>query len=185
MKKTDWRQPCSVDGCEAIAISLRLCGSHYWRFRKYGDPLGGKHRTECESQGCERRHWAKGRCKSHYDYMRRGLDPDSPIRPRGNGGKGYLRKDGYRLVRSIGHPNGRTNGDILEHVLVMSQKLGRPLKNNERVHHINGVRDDNRPENLELWVVSQPSGQRVTDMLRFCREFLEEYESDVELWPDD
>lgn len=52
----------------------------------------------------------------------------------------------------------------LEHRHVMEQKLNRPLRRCESVHHINGIRDDNRPDNLELWGRYQPTGVRAKDV---------------------
>lgn len=58
----------------------------------------------------------------------------------------------------------------------MSQILDRPLLRHEQVHHRNGVRADNRPENLELWSHQQPPGQRVEDKVTWAKELLALYE---------
>jgi hypothetical protein len=62
------------------------------------------------------------------------------------------------------------------HVVVMVEVLGRPLQPGEEVHHLNGHRSDNRPENLELWTKSQPKGQRARDLLAWAREVVARYE---------
>lgn len=69
----------------------------------------------------------------------------------------YVTKTGYVMVKV----DGKT---IPEHRVVMEQKLGRPLRRGESVHHINGHRDDNRPENLELWLAHPRYGVRARDL---------------------
>ena len=81
-----------------------------------------------------------------------------PRRPRGqplgkhlpSGGR-TTDPDGYVLLKANGHPQANSGGYVREHRLVMERTLGRYLLPEEVVHHINGLKDDNRPENLQLY----------------------------------
>lgn len=84
-------------------------------------------------------------------------------------------KAGYIVIRVPEHPRAVNTTYVFEHILVMEDLLGRYLRPEETVHHRNGVKDDNRPENLELWTRPQPSGIRATDAVAWAREILRRY----------
>jgi hypothetical protein len=80
------------------------------------------------------------------------------------------------MVHAPGHPRAKSSPYVFERILVAEDILGRYLLPDETVHHRNGVRDDNRPENLELWTRPQPSGIRVSDAVTWARQILNRYD---------
>lgn len=112
----------------------------------------------------------------------------SPLR--GTGAQRLVNAQGYVLLYRPDHPRclqAKQGGSkrwyyMREHVLVMEESLGRFLVKGENVHHKNGDRADNRIENLELWGIPQPAGQRFSDLQsenRKLRARLAELESSV------
>ena len=95
------------------------------------------------------------------------------LNPNWKGGR-HIDDKGYVRVKNVNYPMKRAFY-ALEHVVIMATHLGRPLLPHENVHHKNGIRDDNRIENLELWTTKQPSGQRVKDLVSWAREILAIY----------
>lgn len=119
-----------------------------------------------------------GLCRGHGKQKRKG----KPLAPFAVKGGGHVTHYGYRLISRMGHPNAYPNGKIAEHRWVMSEMLGRPLADGEEVHHRNGNKLDNRPENLELWLVgNQPRGQRVVDLLDYAHAIIARYEREAPL----
>lgn len=117
---------------------------------------------ECEHCGkiFDRPHGKTGR-----KYCSRSCAMNSRVRA----GQVKSHPDGHEIKHTNGYIMEKTGGKwVMQHRLVMEQVLGRPLKKSERVHHKNGKRDDNRPENLELWTGTgtskkDPHGIRMVD----------------------
>jgi hypothetical protein len=162
---------CTFEGCGRTFRARGLCSSHLDQLAR-GKPLTPIRiwKTTCEFPGCDNKHAGNGLCRSHKSQLQRG----QPLQPIGAGFRfAWSDRQGYVHIKApAGHPNTRKNGYIFEHVLVMSETLGRPLLPHEQVHHRNGVKNDNRPGNLELWAGHQPKGQRVADLVSRAREIL-------------
>lgn len=80
--------------------------------------------------------------------------------------------NGYILIKDYDHPNRNSHNDILEHILVMSDHLGRPLTKGELVHHIDGDRENNIIENLYLCEDRKRHGLVHGSLIRLTRDLL-------------
>lgn len=155
---------CTVDGCGKVAVTRGLCGTHYTRWKRHGDPAvvlrGAWRGMACSVEGCEKPgNGGGGLCWAHRDMEKRNGDPTA--RQRASAGTGYTTTNGYRVIRAVGHPVANVKGTAYEHRVVLYDKIG--PGEHECVHcgdivrwedgtltsdHLDFDRSNNDPKNL-------------------------------------
>lgn len=137
---------CLVENCtSAKAYSVGYCRKHYQRWHRNGSPDRIKtvytDDTICAHCGIKASRYTKYLCDPCYKRMQNTGTPDRINREKGTGS---LREDGYLVLYIAGKR-------VLEHRKIMADKLGRELTVAEVVHHIDGDRLNNHPDNLYLF----------------------------------
>ena len=156
--------------------SIKLYKNRNWLHDQYrnqkknGDKIG----EEVGVAGCTIRRWLKrfnipirSGSESHLLSAHKGKD-----HPNWKGGKRKYTQ-GYIGILIKEHPDSDKRGYILEHRLIAKQILERPLKKNEHVHHINFVKDDNRPENLYICNSNKQHGEIKKTLFKLIPELME------------
>lgn len=170
--------PCSDCGVERPPVSGRggvsarcwECTRRYRSAKELARTATARPAPMCVDcgQSLPGRHGNTLRCSACHKSFRTGKQ-----RERRSGAQGYVH------IYKPDAPGAPADGWVLEHRAAMSAALGRALLDEETVHHINGVRNDNRPENLELWSSRHPKGQRVSDKVAWAKELLALYEPEA------
>ena len=165
---------CSVNGCTNAFYGRNFCKKHYIYARRGAIPHRINDWRKCRIYDCKRAVVTGELCLVHHKRIMVCGDPmKTKYRKIGSG---TISSGGYIQKYLPGHPCGDKRGLTMEHRAVMSEILGRHLTRHEKVHHKNGDKQDNRIENLELWSVGHPKGQRALDLVDRAKEILKSYE---------
>ena len=159
-------------GIIPIMAEYKFEDGRWWYYMKDGTVRSHAYLVTCHHCGEDfpanntvayRRKFCGRKCANRHKYSEK-----NDNRARGEthwnwkGGRS-ITSNGYVALKMHDYSSSDKNGNVLEHRYVMEQHLGRSLSSRETVHHLNGVRDDNRIENLELWHKKHPIGVRLSD----------------------
>lgn len=144
--------------------ACKVCGEPFYVQRNQATDVARNSGTYC-SRKC------KGKAEA--------LKPKPWARP----DEKLLHPAGYVLVWRPDHPRAVHRGRVFEHILVAEEKIGRPLTTDDHVHHVDGDKQNNHPDNLMVLSNSEHQKLHVGRMNKArakkrltMRERLAEYE---------
>ena len=170
---------CEVPGCDRKHNTKGYCGTHYYRFQR-GLPLDTPTRKifpehKCKQKDCDRTAFNKDYCAKHFHAVSKDIirSTDPGLWTFKDKKKRSLDSEGYVIVRVH---YGKYVCYMLEHRVIVAQHYGLVLTDKETVHHKNGIRSDNRIENLDIRPCGMhPPGQSLPDIMQFAMEVIDHY----------
>ena len=146
-------------------LTCKNCGAKF--IRDLTDKELAKGKGQYCSKKCHNKHiaWKQKYCEQCGEPLKRGYGKKycshqcAGLALRHE--NGYIVPSGYIMMTTGKAGNGKR---IPQHRYVMEQILGRELFDFERVHHKDGIRSNNEPDNLEIWLNGHPAGQRLQDI---------------------
>jgi hypothetical protein len=177
IKKTQYEckgKTCCVGDCKKPANAKLMCRTHYLRYLrgKRGKDLETPIKIQkekgrkCKIEGCEESSRCLDMCRLHYVRFNKTGDPGPAKRKIAKQGAARRIDDSGYVCLTKGKK---------EHRAVMENNIGRPLLDHETVHHKNGIRTDNRIENLELRSGKHGKGAAVVDLIEHANYILDLY----------
>jgi hypothetical protein len=140
---------------KTLKIKCRQCGKIVYRspssmakfcsHKCYSESMKGVHKTPikyCKYCGGEIRMSQKRKSATKYCSQKCYFQDKK---------KSFIVKKGYKKILIPSHPRADGKGYVFEHIIILEHKLGRPLKNKEVTHHIDGDKLNNSPENLTVF----------------------------------
>ena len=174
---------CLMEGCGVPVSCRQVCAAHYRQLKKIGqlpERIRGV-KLDCSVDGCEWPAIALGLCQAHYARLRRNGDPlggpgrGSPGKARGARGIMSREERHEKPKVFLQHETDSGLEAKMETIHVMEHKFGRPLLPGEFVSHIDGNTLNNRPENLELWLVELPPVESLEELLKWAQTLNDRY----------
>jgi predicted nucleic acid-binding Zn ribbon protein len=170
--------------CGSAFIPGRVYAIYCSAACKLAGQLAIRRSRACGANGCHRGYSSRGYCVPHLKDIDAGRPLHKSVVHLAPGTWSRWKKNHQGYMYRVKTEN-TVQTRQLQHRWIMEQHLGRELLKHENIHHINGDRADNRIENLEIWSVSQPKGQRVADKVAWAKEILSLYGGMVDGPEDD
>jgi len=142
---------CSIDECTNIAKVRGYCNAHYLKLLRFGNPLFSKKRVVYRKRGKKVLTCTCLYCGQKIEKPTYKRKYCSTICAGMANRKPYILKKGYKKLLIPDHPRSDKKGYVFEHIVIVEAKICRMLKEKEVVHHVDGNKTNNNPNNLEIF----------------------------------